>query len=250
MGVSISKNTVQSMINDSNSIISTYENTCTSKGTSTVAQVNIQGCDFGDNNKIIVEGRTNVSLQCIQSNTTTSSIQSSVEQSIRQTAKAVTQSFGFPTVTDAENFISDSVILGTQIVNYYYNTCIAETTSSNVGFTCKPPSKFGNGNVIEVKAFTDVTATCLQTNKDINAIVSKLTTNLDNTAVAKSQGIFELFIIIFVVIIIVLAYAGISLAESPLVEYGILFLVLASIISTVVYTITARQNNNYPYVKK
>jgi hypothetical protein len=237
------------MINDSNSIISTYENTCSATGTSTVAQVETNGCTFGDNNKIIVEGRTNISLECVQNNTTKNSIKSSIEQSMRQTAKAITQSFGFPSFGRAENFIEQSVSLGDQIVEHYYNTCLAETTSTQVGYNCQGTT-FGNGNVIEVQAFTDITAKCLQNNTSINNIVSDLQSRLDQTAVAQNQNTFEIFIIIFIVIIIALAYAGVSLAESPLVEYGILFLVLASIISTVVYTITARQNNNYPYVKK
>ena len=248
MGVSISKSTIQSMINDSNSIISTYENTCAATGTSTVAQVETNGCTFGNDNKIIVQGRTNISLQCIQNNTTQNSIQSSVEQSMRQSAKAITQSFGFPSFGEADAFINQSVDLGTQIVNYYYNTCLARTTSTQVGYNCQN-TKFGNGNVIEVEAFTDITASCLQNNTAINRTVSELQSKLDNTAVAQNQNTFEIFIIIFIVIIIALAYAGISVAESPVVEYGILFLVIASIISTAVYTISARKNNNYPYVK-
>lgn len=246
MGVSISKNTIQSMINDTNSIISTYENTCSATGTSTVAQVTTNGCTFGNDNKIIVQGSTYVSLQCIQNNTTQNSIRSSVQQSLQQTAKSITQSFGFPSFAEADNFISLSATLGDQIVNYYYNTCIARTSSTNVGFTCTN-SQFGNGNVIEVEGFTQITENCLQNNTAINNIVSQLEASLNQTAVATQQNTFEIFIIIFIVIIIALAYAGISVAESPLVEYGILFLVLASIISTVVYTITARQNNNYPY---
>jgi len=249
MGVSISKNTVQSMINDSNSIISTYENTCSASGTSTTSQVNTNGCTFGDNNKIIVEGNTYVSQQCLQNNKSNNSLKSSVQQSIRQSAKAITQSFGFPSFGEAESFINLSVELGDQIVDYYYNTCIAQTSSTNVGFNCEG-TKFGNGNVVEIKGFTDITQTCLQNNTSVNNIVSRLETKLDQTSLAQNQNTFEGFIIIFIVIIIALAYAGISLAQSPLVEYGILFLVLASIISTAVYTITAKQKSNYPYVKK
>ena len=248
MGVSISKNTIQSMINDANSVISNYENSCTATGTSTVAQVNLVGCDFKDNNKIIVQGNSYVSQQCVQNNLSNNSIKSSVEQSMRQTAKAITQSFGFPSFGEADNFISDSVKLGDQIVEYYSNTCLAQTTSSNVAFNCTG-TKFGSGNVVEVQGFTKITQNCLQNNTSINNITSSLITQLDNTAVATEQNTFEVFIIIFIVIILALAYAGISLADNPLVEYGILFLVLASIISTAVYTLTAKQYNNYPYQK-
>ena len=246
MGVSVSKNTVQSMINDTNSIISTYENICSATGTSTVAQVTTNGCDFGNNNRIIVQGNTYVSQTCLQNNRTNNSLKSSVQQSLKQTATAITQSFGFPSVALSENFINSSVSLGDQIVDYYYNTCIAQTSSTNVGFTCTN-SQFGSGNVIEVKGFTAITQNCLQNNTAINNIVSSLVSQLNQTATATQQNTFEIFIILFIVIIIALAYSGISLAESPIVEYGILFLVLASIISTAVYTLTARKYNNYPY---
>jgi len=249
MGVSVSKNTIQSMINDANSIISSYENSCTATGTSTVAQVTTNGCSFGNDNKIIVEGNAYVSLQCVQNNISNNSIQASVQQSMQQTAKAITQSFGFPNFSLAEQFINQSINLGAQIVSHYSNTCLAETTSSNVGFTCNK-SKFGSGNVIEVEGFTTITENCLQNNTSINNIVSDLVSRLNQTAVAQAQNTFEIFIILFIVIIIALAYAGISLAESPIVEYCILFLVLASIISTAVYTITAKKYSNYPYTKK
>lgn len=246
MGVSVSKNTVQSMINDTNSIISTYENLCSSTGTSTTAQVNTNGCTFGDNDKIIVQGSTYVSQTCLQNNKTNNSLKSSVQQSLQQTAKAITQSFGFPSVALSENFINNSVALGDQIVDYYYNTCIAQTTSSNVGFNCTGTT-FGSGDVVEVQGFTTITQSCLQNNTAINNITSTLVSQLNQTATATQQNTFEIFIILFIVIIIALAYSGISLAESPIVEYGILFLVLASIISTAVYTITAKKYNNYPY---
>jgi len=246
MGVSISKNTIQSMINDTNSIISTYENTCSATGTSTVSQVNTNGCTFGNNDKIIVEGGAFVSQQCIQNNNTKNSIRSSVEQSMRQTAKAITQSFGFPSFSEAQSFIDLSVTLGNQIVDHYYNTCIAQTTSSNVQFNCQG-TKFGNGDVVEIKGFTQITQNCLQNNTSINNTVSTLESKLDQTSVAMQQNTFEIFIIVFIVIILALAYGGISLAQNPIVEYGILFLVLASIISTIVYTVTAKKYNNYPY---
>lgn len=248
MGASISKNTIQSMINDTNSIISSYENSCTATGTSTNSQVVAVGCDFGNNNKIIVQGNAFVSQQCVQNNISNNSLKSSVEQSMKQTAQAITQSFGFPSVTVSEDFISQSIKLGDQIVDYYHNTCLAQTTSSNVGFTCVN-SKFGSGNVVEVQGFTKITQTCLQNNTSTNNIISNLTALLDQSAVATQQNTFEIVIVVFIVVILVLAYAGISLADNPLVEYGILFLVLASIISSAIYTATAKKYNNYPYVR-
>jgi hypothetical protein len=144
------------MINDTNSIISSYENSCTAIGTSTVSQVTAVGCKFGNDNKIIVQGDAYVSQQCVQNNISNNSLKSSVEQSMKQTAQAITQSFGFPSIAEANSFISQSIQLGDQIVDFYHNTCLAKTTSSNVGFTCVG-STFGSGNVVEVQGFTSIT---------------------------------------------------------------------------------------------
>lgn len=253
MGVSISKNTINSMINDSNSIISTYENLCSANGTSTQAQLNINGCTFV-NTPINITANTFISQTCVQNNRSNNSLQSSVRQQMQQAAQAITQSFGFPSVSAAQNFINDSVTLGDQIVDYYYNTCTAQATQNSSVFNCtnstfECTNNNPNCSAINVESYQEITQKCLQTNTTTNAIISKMEEDLNQTAVAMQQNTFASVLIFFLVIIVIIAYAGISVADSPLVQWGIVFLVAFSVISSAIYTITARNNGNYPYKK-
>jgi len=246
MGASISKNTINSMIDSANNVISNYENTCTSSGTSTDAQVTTNGCNF-DNTKIIVGANTYISQTCIQNIRNNNSLQSSVTQQMQQSAQAITQQFGFPSVAAAENFINDSITLGNEIVTNYYNKCVVETAQSNAGFTCKN-STFNN-SVVQVESFQSITQQCLQNTTVYNTIISKMQQDLSQTSLAKQQDTFFSFVLIILFIIGIIAYAGISLAENPLVQWGIVFAVAFFIISSIIYSVIAQQKGNYPYTK-
>jgi uncharacterized membrane protein (DUF485 family) len=167
---------------------------------------------------------------------------------MRQTAEATTQAFAFPSLALSESYVNDSISLGQGIVNHYYNTCIVQAESAKAEFKCTD-SKF-NGAVINISSYQDITQKCIQDYVNNNDLVSSLQTTISQSDVAKNQSIFTIFLIIFVVLIVVLAYAGVSLAENPLVEWGIVILVVISLVSTIVYTITAKNNGNYPYNKK
>jgi uncharacterized membrane protein (DUF485 family) len=248
MGVSVSKNEVDSLIKNTQNIISNYENICTLQGNSSQAQFDANGCDFGKGTVINISSSQNINQTCISSGTTKNSIFNSVSQSMRQTAEATTQAFAFPSINLSESYISDSIDLGQGIINHYYNTCIGKAESSKAEFKCTD-SKF-DGAVINISSYQDITQKCIQDYLNNNGLVSKLQSTISQSDVAKNQSIFTIFLIIFVVLIVVIAYAGISLAESPLVEWGIVILIAISLISTVIYTITAKNNGNYPYNKK
>lgn len=246
MGVAISKNTVDSMVSNVQSIITNYENICQASGNSSQAQFNANGCKF-DNTQINISATQNISQVCISSSTTRVNMSSDVKQSMQQSAQAITQSFGFPTFSDAEAFISESVAMGQSIVDNYLNKCIVEASSAQSTFTCTD-SNF-NGSTINLQSFQQVTQQCTLTSNDTIRLRSSLETRLSQSTLAKEQNTFAIFAIIIIVLIVVFAYAGISLAENPLVEWGIVILVALSVISTVIYAITAQKYGNYPYSK-
>lgn len=245
MGVSVSKNEVNSLIQNTQSIISNYENICTATGNTSQAQFDANGCKFGPGTVINISSSQNIDQTCISSGTTKNSMITDVTQSMLQTAQATTQSFGFPSLALSESYIQDSVLLGQSIVNNYYNSCIADASSSKSSFTCKD-STF-DGAVINVSSYQDVTQQCTQKYINSTDLRSKLESTLSQSAVATQQNTFAIFGAIFIVLILVFAYAGVSLADNPLVEWGIVILILISLISTVVYSVTAKNNGNYPY---
>lgn len=246
MGASISKNVINSMVNNTQSIITNYTNICTLSGTAATAQFNADGCAFKDSNVKVITNQT-VNQSCITNSNTKNSITADITQSMQQSATAITQQFGFPSLAAAEDFINTSIDLGNQIVENFYTVCNAEASNASASFTCKN-STFTN-STIDIESYQNIQQTCFQKNISNNTIISKLQQQLSQTTVAKQADTFTAFVIIIAVIILVIAYAGISIAESPLVQWGIVILVLISIVSTIIYSVTAKNNGNYPYVK-
>lgn len=247
MGISISKNEVDSLIQNTQSIISNYENICKATGNSSQAQFDANGCTFNKGTVINISSTENVSQTCISSGTTQVSMFNDVTQSMQQTAQATTQSFGFPSISSSSSYIADSVLLGQSIVNNYYNKCIGEGESAKSEFTCT--NSIFNGATINLTSYQNLTQQCTQTYINSTNLTSKLQSNLAQSDVATQQDTFAVFGAIFIILILVFAYAGISLADNPLVEWGIAILVIISLISSVIYSITAKNNGNYPYNK-
>lgn len=244
MGVSISRNTVNSMVNDTQTILNNYSNICSVTGASADAQISTNGCTI-TNSKLIVKANQYVSQNCISNNNIKSSIRANIQQQMQQTATAITQSFGFPSVADAEDFINSSILLGNSIVDTFYNECLAQTANSSATFTCNN-STFNNSTV-EVESFEQITQTCIQNNNVVNNIQADLVQKLSQTSLAKQENTFAGVFLVLIAIILVISYAGISLASSPVVQWGIVLIVLFSVIAGAVYSLTAKANNNYPY---
>jgi hypothetical protein len=246
MGVAISKNTVNSMVQNVQSVIRNYENICEASGNEAQTQFNSNGCTY-KNTQINISATQNISQKCISSDTTYINMSNDVKQSMQQTAQAITQSFGFPSFSDAETFINTSVRLGQSIVDQYRNICISRANSAESIFTCTK-SNF-DGSTINLQSYQQITQQCELTSNDTINLRSSLEVQLSQSSLAQQQNTFAIFAVIIIVIIIVLAYAGISVATSPLVEWGIVALVAISIISSVIYTISAQKYGNYPYTK-
>jgi len=245
MGASISKNEVSSMIQNTQSIISNYENICTVSGGSSQAQFDANGCTFGKGTEINISATQNVNQTCISSGTTRNSMTNDVKQSMQQSAQATTQAFAFPSLSLSESYISDSITLGQSIVDNYYNSCLALGENSKASFKCTNSSF--DGAVINLTSYQNITQQCLQKYVTDNGSVLKLQSTLSQSDVAKNESIFATFGIIFIILILIFAYAGVSLADNPLVEWGIVILIAISLISSVIYSATAKQNGNYPY---
>ena len=246
MGISVSKNTVNSLIQSTQQIIGNYENICTATGDESFAQFNAAGCSF-KNDKIYITSNQTINQTCIQKGTNKESLLNNVRQSMRQSAQAITQSFGFPSVSVSESFIKDSINLGENITNNYLNRCSAVGLTNGIKFNCKD-SDIDN-SVIDIKSYQELSQQCTQDYINSDTLVNKLVSDLSQTDVAIQQNTFAIFGTIIIIIIVVIAYAGISLADNPLVEWGIVILVLISVISSIVYTISAQKKGHYPYNK-
>lgn len=246
MGAGISKNVVDSMVENTNTVINNYEQICTVGGSSSEAQFKANGCNFTGTTINIVDTQT-ITQQCITNDITKNSITSSINQSMKQSATAVTQSFGFPTLQLAENFINASTRLGNEIANRYNLTCSAEASNSTATFECQN-SNFNN-SIVNVESYQQITQKCLQQDQTINDLKSDVVAALNQSTTSQQANTFASVVFIFFIIIFIIAYLGISIADSPAVQIGIVLLVTISVISTAVYSATAQNRGNYPYQK-
>lgn len=246
MGISSSSNTVNSMLKNVNDVFNTYENICAASGNEVDTTFKLQGCALtGDIFRL--NNYQAVSQSCIQNGTTTTSIRADVEQSMRQSATAITQSFGFPSVSRANDFIQQSVTLGGQIADQYINVCSATGLNSNLSFTCNGTTI--SNTVIEINSYQSLTQSCISNYINEQDIATKLISSIDQTSSAKQENTFGYFMLVVVLFIGIIAWAGISIADNPLVQWLIVGLVLFSIVGSVIYAATSRSNGNYPYTK-
>lgn len=246
MGISSSTNTVNSMIKNVNDVFNTYENICSASGNEVDTTFKLNGCSLtGDIFRL--NNYQAVSQSCIQNATTTTAIRSDVEQAMRQAATAVTQSIGFPSFTQANAFIQQSIDAGNDITNQYINTCVGNALKSNLSFSCQN-SNISN-SVVEINSFQSLTQSCVSNYITTSDIVSKLVSSLDQSTSASQENTFGYFMLVFVLFIGIIAWAGISIASEPAVQWLIVGLVLFSIVGSVIYTVFAKQFGLYPYSK-
>jgi hypothetical protein len=232
------------MINNSQTIINNYINICSTSSADSMTQFKTKGCTFKDSNVKVLSSQ-NVNQQCITSNNTQNALQSDLRQSMQQSAQAISQSFGFPSVEQANNFINQSIIVADNIFNNFINKCNVQAANASAEFVCTD-SSFTN-STITIESYQNIQQTCFQQNITNNQEIEKLVSILNQSAVAQQANTFGSIALVIIIFILIIAYAGISLASSPIVQWGIVLLVLFSVVSAAVYAATAQSNGNYPY---
>lgn len=243
MGVSSSTDAVNSMLSNAITITSQYENICSIPSSSAQDQINLNGCKIS-NSKIFIESRAIVSQSCIQNSNTTTAITSSISQNIKQAAQAITQNFGFPSLSLAQTFITESEKLADTISNNYINHCSASTNFTD-SITCTNSQI--NNSVVEIDSFQTLTQTCIQTDQNTLNIVANLISILNQSAVSKQENAFTIFVFAFLGIIAIIAYLVIGFANNAVVQWVIVGFIFISVLSTIIYTLSARSSGHYPY---
>lgn len=246
MGASIAKSTISSMVNNSIDVINSYSQICTATAGDQNSGINLDGCTIGEGGKVVVKNTQYLQQQCITNATTQVAIASSVNQAMRQQANSVIQQFAFGTIADAENFINASITLADQISNVYNSECALASSKQTSTINCKNSTING---VIEVENYENITQTCILNAITKSEAYQNAITKFEQSAVAKQQATFVYILLAFGLILAVGAYFLIGIANTPEVQWLIVGIVLFSVISTVIYAITARSSGNYPYRK-
>lgn len=157
-----------------------------------------------------------VNKECLQSISTISAMSTSTKEQFDQMAKAVTQSFGMPSVTVSENILRSSYDLSQEIVTTYVDDCATEVFQNN-SVTCE-----GNGSVVlngvELSNLADIEESCAQKVLNDSSQASELEQAISQTAVAQQEskfsGIITAFFAVVAAVVIVLIVVKTSLSGS------------------------------------
>ena len=246
MGASVSSNTVNSMIQNSTNIINTYAQLCTVDAQQANNTINLQNCIVGTGGAIIINSNQAVNTNCLTNATNVNTVTSSISQNMRQAAEAITQQFGFPNVAVAQNFINASITLGETIANTYYNTCLAKNINTNNTINC---NGVVNG-LVEINNVQSSSLSCTLNSVTQSAAYAQVVSLLDQSSVAKEQATFLYVLYGILVFIAIVAYFLISIADNPLVQWAVVFIVFFFVISSIIYAASAKSNGLVPYSKQ
>ncbi len=246
MGISTSRSTVDSMINNSISVINTYAQTCTAGTQNANNQIDLQKCDVTPGGRIVIDSGQAVNISCLTNANTSSAISSSVTQNIRSAAQAISQQFSFPSITDAESFVNASVTLGQAIANTYTSNCLLAQQNQNNTIKCTDSEISG---LVEIQSAQTAAINCVLIANTVNEARNKVISLLDVSSIAKQEPTFVYLVYGVLIFFAILAWFCISIANNPFIEWGIVFIVFFLVVSTIIYTYTAKSAGNYPYKK-
>jgi hypothetical protein len=234
------------MISSAIDVTNSFTTICTSTNQQANSIINVNTCKLS-NDTILLNSTAVVSLSCLQDASIKESVKNSVEQNIRQQAQAISASFGFPTVEDAENFLNTSLALADNISNTFISTCAVEATSSKTTFDCKDSSI--SGTIIEENSFTSVSQNCIFKQIALTDVANNVVSALSNSSLAKEYDTFSSLLYGFIILIAIFAWMAVRFSETPVVQIAVVVIILFVIISSLVYAYTARTRGSYPFKK-
>ena len=245
MGASISTNSVDSMIENSIKVINAYEQSCIAPATEQDITFNADDCTF-NGQPIKLQNGSVINQSCILNATTQSAITSSVTQAMQQISNSMVQQFSFGTVASANNFIKSAIKLGEEISNTYLSKCVVDTTKQSITFNCKNSDISG---LVDFSNFSSTTQNCILTADTINAARQELISQFSQSATATQQSTFLYILLALGLFLGIGAWFLVSVADNPLIQWGIVGLVLFTVVSSIIYAATAKNSGNYPYTK-
>ena len=245
MGLSIAKNTVNKMVNDSINITKSYVSQCSAGYTDTIANITLNGCTV-ENSNLNAGAQQVVNQACITNATNKNNITTNIQSSIQQQATAVVQQFAFGTAADAEEFMDLSTKLATAISTSFTSTCTVNNSSSKANITCTNSTI--SGSILTADAYQNISQNCILNDNDVNNISNQMIDKLSQTALAKQQDSFSGIIIGFFVVVGLVAIASVYTLNGP-IGFLVVGFVVVSVIISLVYSLTAKSRGNYPYNK-
>lgn len=244
MGASISTNAAKKIVSEATRIADTYAQSCQGSVT-TQTGITATGCVINAE-EIDVTGQLELSVTCIQSNTTKESMQAAIKSSIQQQASAVTQSLGLPRLGVSSNLSQEADSIATEITNIYTQQCVA-SASSSVGITCTNSEI--TAKYIKISSGTTVYDQCTQQNITQSDVQSRIENLIGQTSAATEENSLNATVVVILLVLGVIAIFFVN-SVSGVATWVIVFLIFLLVIGIIVYAFFAQENGWYPFRAK
>lgn len=242
MGAAIATAAVNSIVSESVNVMNTFTQNCTVNANSQQIFDFGKGCTSGDVN-IKQHGGVTVSQQCLQNGSVSNTIENVMSTRLQQKAQAVSQVLGLGlSVSSAYTNQVDAV--SSSITTHFKQTCATNTNSQFV-FRCRGANI---GNVtIELNNNDNISQSCVASYNVNNDVVQKLHSIISQQSSACQRADFIIAAMtIGAFIFIAIIYFSLQELQGP-IGWLVVFLILGSVLSGVIYAYFAPRNKYYPY---
>lgn len=244
MGVAVSRQVSNNILNNSYAIANNYTQTCINSTANTFNLIADQGCTQTVQNVTITD-QTTFNVKCLQNNTTKSTLKNTIQTQITNQAIAAAQSLGLPSASVVDQIQGFAETAASTIENSYTQECIG-LTSNDINFECSGTGTAQNIGNITIANTTTTYTDCIQKARTDANLDSTLTGIISNTASAKEANTLISFIIIVLIFLGIFAVIFVRTLNGP-IGWIIVIVVVIVILSLLVYAGIAFQEKRYPY---
>lgn len=245
--ISVSTNIANNVVNNMVNIMNDYAQTCSQSGTDLAGIFASCGCTLNFIGGVTVQNSAYFSTKCTQNVQAKTQLASNMQAQAIQDAQVLGSTLGFGDISVASNIVSQAINESTNIVQDFFDNCVNQF--SNVAqISCTDP-----GTTINVTGDTTVQNVigsmieCGQNVTSATRLKQAIKSAINQSAVVQGTDLMTLIIAVFVIIIGVMSYGGVSTFGQDAL-YVIVPIVLIILVIGVYYAATASANGWFPYL--
>jgi hypothetical protein len=244
MGAAISNNVAKQIISSSQSIATSYTQTCSGSGSQVFGLDTSNGCvtQTGDIN---ITNTQVINVACMTNDTTKSSMRADIQAQILQQSLAAAQSIGGPSLSFARLVTDFAEDASQQITTLYTETCIG-TANQSVGIACTDPNSKLTVGAINVSNTQNVYVNCVTNNSTINNLTSRLAGIIKTETSAQEADSLVAFAVVGLVFLAIIGIGFLYTANGP-IGWIIIAIIAVIVVVMITYAALAFSKKLYPF---
>lgn len=246
MGVSVSTNTSKQLTQSAIDVANTYKGACTG---SIAAQTGIttngqcQGIVAKD---IDIESVSSLSVACMQSSTTSTSMKSAITSKVTQQALAAAQSLGLPSASVATSIQNAVTQLAEQVTTAYTSTCTAQVAAAT-GITCSAGTI--TADYIKITGTATNYNSCVQDQTSTVVAEQQFKQIFDLSSTAQEENSLNASVAVILIVLGAVAIFFVN-SSSSIVGWIVVLIIFLIVVGIIFYAFLAQMNGWYPFVRK